>query len=148
MYRLMLPFLIVTLLAACGEAQQSGADSSPQRDQATYIQPENSAAETVELDKFAELMEDRDAVTILDVRTDREFEAGRIPGAVQINFYDNNFRDQIDQLDKDKPVLVYCAVGGRSTNAMHLLKSVGVVSVYNLEGGFDNWKKQDMPIQK
>lgn len=147
MNKLMLPILIIVLLASCGEAQQSTDVSAPKQDQTNNNQPESPVVESVDPVRFAELMEDPDAVTILDVRTDREVEKGKIPGAIQIDFYDNDFREKIAELPKDKPVLVYCAVGGRSTNAMHLLRSAGVTRVYNLEGGFDAWKKGDMPIE-
>lgn len=147
MYKFMFPFLIIVLLASCSEAQQNTEVSATEQDQSTMSKVENSVAETVDAERFAELMENPETFTILDVRTDREVEQGKIPGAVQIDFYDNDFREKIAELPKDKPVLVYCAVGGRSSNAMQLLKSVGVTSVYNLEGGFDGWKKSDMPIE-
>lgn len=147
MYKFMFPFLIIVLLASCSEAQQNTDVSATEQDQSTMSKAENSVAETVDAERFAELMENPETVTILDVRTDREVEKGKIPGAVQIDFYDNDFREKIAELPKDKPVLVYCAVGGRSSNAMQLLKSVGVTSVYNLDGGFDAWKQSDMPIE-
>lgn len=147
MNKLIFPFLIIVLLASCSEAQQNTDASTKEQDQSTLSKTTTSVAESVDADRFADLMKNPESVTILDVRTDREIEKGKIPGAVQIDFYDDNFREKIAELPKDKPVLVYCAVGGRSTNAMQLLKSVGVTSVYNLEGGFDSWKKLDMPIE-
>ena len=147
MNKFIFPFLIIVLLASCSEAQQKRDASAKEQDQSTLNKTANSVAESVDANRFAELMKNPESVTILDVRTDREVEKGKIPGAVQIDFYDDDFREKIAELPKDKPVLVYCAVGGRSTNAMQLLKSAGVTSVYNLEGGFDIWKKLDMPIE-
>jgi rhodanese-related sulfurtransferase len=43
-------------------------------------------------------------------------------------------------LDKNKPVLVYCAAGGRSASAAKDLKKAGFKKVYDLEGGYDAWE--------
>jgi rhodanese-related sulfurtransferase len=45
------------------------------------------------------------------------------------------------KLDKNKPVLVYCAAGGRSASAAKDLKKAGFKKVYDLEGGYDAWKE-------
>lgn len=78
--------------------------------------------------------------TVLDVRTPKEFEEGHIDGAVNINYFDKDFADQVGKLDKSKPVYVYCHSGGRSAKAMTIMKDKGFTSVYNLVGGFTAWK--------
>lgn len=60
---------------------------------------------------------------ILDVRTAGEYADGHIPGAVMIDYYKNDFRQQINKLDKSKPVFVYCASGVRSSSAAKSLSS-------------------------
>ncbi|CAH0996849.1 Thiosulfate sulfurtransferase GlpE [Emticicia aquatica] len=72
---------------------------------------------------------------LLDVRTPQEWQAGKIASSNCINFNEANFKQQIEKLDKNKPVFVYCAAGGRSGKAAPILKEAGFKFVYNLSGG-------------
>jgi rhodanese-related sulfurtransferase len=85
-------------------------------------------------------------VIVVDVRTPEEYAAGHIENARLINFYDTNWSEQMSQLDKNKPVIVYCAVGGRSGKAYATLQKLGFKSIYDMKGGFDAWKKNQLPI--
>ena len=77
--------------------------------------------------------------TLVDVRTPAELAGGIIEGAINIDFNDPEFKSKIDELDKTKPVLVYCAAGGRSGKTKDLLHDLGFQSVYNLLGGYSQW---------
>lgn len=72
---------------------------------------------------------------LLDVRTPQEWEAGKIASSNCINYNDAAFKQQIEKLDKNKPVFVYCAVGGRSSKAAPILQQAGFKYIYNLTGG-------------
>lgn len=72
---------------------------------------------------------------LLDVRTPQEWEAGKIASSNCINIGDATFKQQIEKLDKNKPVFVYCAVGGRSSKAALILQQAGFKYIYNLTGG-------------
>lgn len=72
---------------------------------------------------------------LLDVRTPQEWEAGKIASSKCINYNDANFKQQIEKLDKNKPVFVYCAAGGRSSKAAPILQQAGFKYIYNLTGG-------------
>lgn len=85
---------------------------------------------------------------ILDVRTPEEFAAGHIEGAQLVNWNDPGFEQRIAALDKSQPTLVYCAVGGRSGKAYSKLKQLGFLQVFDMKGGFDAWKKDQLPIAK
>jgi rhodanese-related sulfurtransferase len=78
---------------------------------------------------------------ILDVRTLEEYQEGHLPNAVQIDFRGSDFKDQVNRLDKTKPVFVYCKGGGRSASSCETLKDLGFKEVYNLQGGITDWKK-------
>ena len=62
---------------------------------------------------------------LLDVRTPKEWTAGKIESSKCMNFMDVDFKQQVEKLDKNKPVFVYCAVGGRSAKASQILKESG-----------------------
>lgn len=75
---------------------------------------------------------------LLDVRQPKEYEAGHLAGAELIPL--KELPERLAGLEKDKPVLVYCAVGGRSKAAAQLLAGQDFVEVYNLAGGIKAWQ--------
>jgi rhodanese-related sulfurtransferase/rubrerythrin len=76
--------------------------------------------------------------TILDVRQPWEYEDDHIPGAKLIPMGD--LKDSMGELDKDKPTIVHCAVGGRSRVAAQLMSGMGFKEVYNLAGGIKAYR--------
>ena len=64
-------------------------------------------------------------VQLLDVRTPEEVAYGIIEGATVIDIYDSQFIEKVGKLDKEKPIVVYCAAGGRSAKAAMKLKDLG-----------------------
>lgn len=78
------------------------------------------------------------SVTLLDVRQPAEYAAGHIPGAKLIPLPD--IKDRMDELDPDKPTVVYCAIGGRSRVAAQMLAGANFREVINLSGGFKAWQ--------
>jgi rhodanese-related sulfurtransferase len=79
-------------------------------------------------------------VQLVDVRTPEEYAKGYIEGAVNIDFRDENFEDLITKIDKTKPVIVYCARGGRSSRCASYMKKAGFTKIYDLDGGITEWK--------
>ena len=78
---------------------------------------------------------------LVDLRTPAELnQTGKIEGAKHINFNSPDFQAQIAQLDKNKPVIVYCAVGGRSPRAAALMVKMGFQKVFDYSGGMNDWK--------
>lgn len=76
--------------------------------------------------------------TLLDVRQPGEYEGKHLPGAKLIPL--PQLADAYESLDKEKPVVVYCAVGGRSRVAAQLLAGRGFKAVYNASGGIKAWE--------
>ena len=79
--------------------------------------------ETVEKESFQQLM--KKDYPLIDVRTPQEFSGGHIKNAVNIDFNAPSFKDQISELDREQPFLIYCAAGGRSAKAASLMNSMG-----------------------
>lgn len=102
---------------------------------------QNKIAKDVSVKEFSKLIATGKG-TLLDVRTPGEIAKGSIKGSVNLDFFDDNFESKLDQLDKTKPVYVYCASGGRSSDAMDMMKKKGFVAVYNLLGGYNAWVKE------
>ena len=72
--------------------------------------------ETVEKESFQQLM--KKDYPLIDVRTHQEFSGGHIKNAVNIDFNAPSFKDQISELDREQPFLIYCAAGGRSAKQL------------------------------
>lgn len=85
---------------------------------------------------------------IIDVRTPREFTSGHIPNAQSINVNDSDFLERMKLLDREKPLLIYCAVGGRSTKATDLIVDLGFKQIYNYKGGMQDWSQMGMQVEK
>ena len=80
-------------------------------------------------------------VQLLDVRTPAEWQqTGTVEGARRINFNSPDFQAQVASLDKEKPVVVYCAAGGRSPRAAAVLVEMGFKKVFDFAGGMNEWK--------
>ncbi len=87
-----------------------------------------------------EMMSNHSDLQIIDVRTDGEVAQGIIEGAIQLDISKPNFEKELEKLDKSKPVLVYCASGGRSKTAQNIMKDKGFENVANLTHGYRGWK--------
>ena len=101
----------------------------------------------VSVDEFEKLIAARTNV-VLDVRTAREFEAGHIAGAVNIDFNSPDFAKKVANLDKSRTYLVHCAAGVRSAKACHLMDQAAFNNLVNLEAGFKGWERAGKPVEK
>jgi len=79
----------------------------------------------------------RSEFTVIDVRTQREWGTGHIPGAVLRPL--DSLRLNVSSLDRDTPLAVHCKSGYRSTIACSVLEAAGFTQFRNLSGGFDAW---------
>lgn len=86
--------------------------------------------------------------TVIDVRTKEEYDAGHIKGALNIDYYNDGFEEQIEsQLkDKNKPYIVYCRSGMRSLYSAQILEDLGYTDVTNMKGGFLAWQSAGKPV--
>ncbi len=83
----------------------------------------------------------------MDVRDPPEWtEDGYIKGAKRIFFAD--LPQKIDELPKDKPIVVTCSVGNRSSIALSILERAGFEDVSNMLGGMTAWTNLGYPIKK
>lgn len=99
----------------------------------------------INANQWQEKIADDTNAVILDVRTDEEFEEGKIPHSQQLNILDPaHFMEKAQQLDPKKNYYVYCRSGGRSAQACAVLQSLGIKNTYNLIGGITDW---DGPIE-
>ena len=133
--------LIVLLLWGGAVSCQSKPEASTE-----IAQSEGVVNADVNVAAFAALIDTSETGLLLDVRTDREFAMGHIRGAAQIDFYRDDFQEELAKLDPNVPVYVYCRSGNRSGQAAKMMKSMRFKTVYNLEGGIGAWAREQ-PIE-
>lgn len=85
-------------------------------------------------------------LVVLDVRTPDEFAEARIDGAVMIDFYRDDFRDALAQLDRDVPYVLYCRSGNRSGQTFEMMRDLGFTSVRDVDGGIVSWIDAGLPV--
>lgn len=102
-------------------------------------QEENTDVTILSVEEAKTILAEEPGAVFLDVRTPEEFNEGHIEGAVLINFFDEDFKEQVEALDKDKPVYIYCRSGNRSQQAGMILTQMGFQEVYDIEAGYIGW---------
>lgn len=106
-----------------------------------------SGATNVNPNQATQLINREDAV-ILDVRNTDEFATGHLPDGRNVPL--GKLVERIGELEKfkERPLIVCCASGVRSANAIGQLKKQGFTKLYNLAGGVDAWKSAGLPLKK
>lgn len=90
---------------------------------------------------------DKGGAVFLDVRTEKEFKSGHIPGAIHIPRGLLEFQIENKISDKNKEIVVYCKTGGRASLATFTLVRMGYKNVKNLDGGWKAWVKAGNPVE-
>ncbi len=104
----------------------------------------SDAINLLTVEAFTDLVTSKE-VQLVDVRTPQEYSQGHLIGARNINFHSKGFLDQIQKLDKSRPVAVYCRSGKRSNAAAQQLLHEGF-TVADLQGGIMAWQKAGKDI--
>jgi rhodanese-related sulfurtransferase len=83
---------------------------------------------------------------VIDVRTPQEYAQGHIRDAINIDYSSSDFKDEINELDKNKLYVVYCHSGRRSSAARDIMEALGFKYVINVTGGFSEWVAAGLPV--
>ena len=84
--------------------------------------------------------------TLIDVRTQDEFDLGHIDGAINLDFYSETFQNDILSLPKKETIVLYCRTNNRSSKTANILKENGFKEISVLEGGITEWVKNGNDI--
>lgn len=134
----LLIFVGILTFASCQEPATSQAETS---DDASMV----IISEKLTPEEFEKKLASIDSPQLVDLRTDREIAGGMLPNAVQINFQAADVKDKLSLLNKDEPIFVYCAAGGRSGRCANMLTEMGFQEIYDLKGGFGQWSQEGKP---
>jgi thioredoxin 1 len=85
-------------------------------------------------------------IVLIDVRTPEEYQNGHIKDAIELDYRNITFSDKIRKLDPSKTYMIYCRSGRRSASTVDSLKNLGFTQLYDLKGGINAWKTENLPI--
>ncbi|HEY0030458.1 MAG TPA: rhodanese-like domain-containing protein [Bacteroidia bacterium] len=112
-------------------------------------QTKNPVVQNLSSERFKAIIAYDKVGTVIDLRTNEEItKTGTIAGAVQIDFLAKDAEKQIDKLDKHKTYYIYCASGGRSSDAAEYMEKQGFDRVYTLQHGITEWLQKGFPVEK
>ncbi len=138
-------FSLFVLFTSCNETKKTEETSTN-----TKVVEENTEytihqkIEKLEAQEFSNKMTELRVYNIVDVRTPKEFDQASIPRAKNIDINASNFEEELDKLERIKPLLIYCKSGGRSAKAVEKAKEMGFERIIELDGGMESWKEAKM----
>jgi len=124
---------------SCCDKSKSGATSC--------AGSSSAYSKTVSAKDFMSYADRFPSENIVDIRTKTEAKEGMIAGAKNIDYNSRDFKENINKLDKDAAIMIYCNNGKNSAEAVNLLKSWGFTKIYNMDGGYKAYVAQ-FPAKK
>lgn len=150
--KLIIALIFALSIAACQSEENSSSNAEAASDSEVSVNnsPPTDKAQVRELgiDEFKRDIETREDIALIDVRTSREWDKGRIPGSLFMNINDSDFREKLTELDRDQPVYFYCASGVRSKQAMDIAVNMGFENVAHFKGGMNLWSRENYEVER
>lgn len=141
--RTALVVMLALFIAACGTDDEAVEGTAAEQVESGS---DASSIRVVEPEVALELVENPpDALSVIDVRTPEEFNAGHLADAVLIDIYQDDFTQQLDALDRNTPYVIYCRSGNRSEQARMIMTDLGFTDVTDIAGGFEAWQAAGYP---
>ena len=138
-WKLIVPLLVLILaLAACGG--QSEQVNAPAPDINLDELPQEVDVQTV----FD--IQELDDVYVLDVREQIEYDEKHIPGVTLLPM--SEIQSRLDEVPKDKEVIITCRTGNRSGQVTQFLAQNGYDNVHNMQGGIVAWEEAGFPVER
>jgi rhodanese-related sulfurtransferase len=109
-----------------------------------FLKPSVPLAARLSPSKVQEDMQAEKGLQLIDVRTPDEFRSGHLPGARNLPL--DGLDASSKTLDPNKPLIVYCRGGHRSSMALKVLAGKGFTQAKHLEGGISAWSAAGFPV--
>lgn len=145
--RLLFPLLLIVLcIVSCSDDKTDAGQPAPAAAPKSLFAEEPAAPfRSISVDQAKELISTRPDIVILDIRTPQELREGAIEGSTLVPFW--AIMQNKLKLPKETPIMLVCAVGGRSFAAGQMLVKYGYKEVYNVSGGLVAWKEAGLPVK-
>ena len=134
--------VVALLLAIFAAHPAMAADKTPEQ----LVKEAKAAIKEVSIDDVKKMIDAKETVILLDVTDKQEFEAGHLPGAMNISRGTLEFKSAMMLLDKKARIVVYCGLDLRSPLATRTLNELGYANAVNMIGGMKAWKAAGYPI--
>ncbi len=99
----------------------------------------------LECDTFFKEVYEKGKSQLFDLRVPEEYNKARLVDAILVDTKEK-FEKYLNDINKDDKIFVYCEKGKRSKECLQWLRNLGYNNVFELKGGFSNWKKSGFPI--
>jgi rhodanese-related sulfurtransferase len=133
---------VVALLLAIAAAHPAmAADKTPDQ----LVKEAKAAIKEVSIGDVQKMIDAKETVILLDVTDKQEFEAGHLPGAMNISRGTLEFKSGLMLPDKKMRIVVYCGLDLRSPLATRTLNELGYANAVNMTGGMKAWKAAGYP---
>ncbi len=109
---------------------------------------ESSTGQVLAPEAFQAQLASQPEAQLIDVRAAPEVAQGKLAEAVNIDVRQADFETHLAELNRDKPVFLYCRSGRRSAYIVGVLEEMGFWEVYDLRGGILAWQQARLPINK
>jgi rhodanese-related sulfurtransferase len=123
-------------------------------DHVTVISPTSTESPVIknitplQADQLIKENKDNANFVILDVRTPSEYIEGHLKNSVNLDYNAADFKDKVNNLDKNKTYLVYCRTANRSASAVKIMTELGFKDIYHMTGGIVEWQSSGLAIVK
>jgi rhodanese-related sulfurtransferase len=143
-----LSLVVATSLSACAAENNSNTNSNTTNEagaaskESSTLKPSTSQSSTknVTVEEANKLLSDNKDLVVLDVRTEEEYKSGHLKNAILMPHDQIMSRKAEVEKYTDKPVLVYCRTGNRSSVAVQTLEKLGFKNIYHMNEGITAWK--------
>lgn len=105
-----------------------------------------TVSKDINADEAFDMLKNKQKYFLLDVRTKEEYDEGHLENSVLIPVLE--LKERISEIPTDKPVIIYCRTGKRSSNAAKILEENGFMQIYNMLGGITEWIEKGYPVVK
>jgi rhodanese-related sulfurtransferase len=131
--------LLAITLAACGGASAPAAEAPAKQVDLSLLPVDLTVQQVNEIKNNPD-------VILIDVREQAEYDAGHIPNVKLIPL--GQLPNRVNEIPKDKFVVMTCRSGNRSGRATRFLRDQGFDNVHNMEGGIVAWQNAGLPVEK
>ncbi|WP_114778802.1 rhodanese-like domain-containing protein [Botryobacter ruber] len=106
---------------------------------------DNSINKRITATEYKEEHDNTKDAVLVDVRTPAEFKEGHLREALNSDYLNGQFQEDMQHWDKSKTYYLYCASGNRSGKAAKLMEEAGFKTIYNI-GGYEDLKAAGLPV--
>lgn len=110
--------------------------------------PQSTPSSQISGPELLKMIQQGEPVTIIDVRSNREYQAGHVPGAIHLPFWKAYFKASSLAAPRDQTLVVYCAHGPRAVISKGAFKLAGFEDIRYLDGHMTEWYKARLPVER